>query len=119
MRAGKTIEFYGHRSNDELCDLYADAKAVLFPGHEDFGLVPVEAMACGTPVIALRAGGALETIIEGKTGMFFDDLSTDSLQYVLQKFDQKMYSKEDCIAQAKKFSRSAFEEKIRAAIGIM
>jgi len=116
--AGKTIEFYGYRNSDELGDLYADAIAVLFPGEEDFGLVPLEAMACGTPVIAHRSGGALETIIEHKTGEFFDDATVESLQTSVQKFDQKKYSKEDCKQRASEFSMKKFTDEITKVIAL-
>jgi glycosyltransferase involved in cell wall biosynthesis len=114
--AGDTIEFYGYRSSDELGDLYADATAVLFPGEEDFGLVPLESMACGTPVIAHRIGGALETIVEGKTGEFFDDATATSLQLVLQKFDQKKYTKEACQQRAAEFTEEKFTTAISALV---
>jgi len=114
--AGNTIEFYGYRSNDELGDLYADATAVIFPGEEDFGLVPLESMACGTPVIAHRIGGALETIVEGKTGEFFDDATATSLQEILQNFDQKNYTKEACQQRAAEFSEEKFTTAISAVV---
>ncbi|PIR54044.1 glycosyltransferase family 4 protein [Candidatus Peregrinibacteria bacterium CG10_big_fil_rev_8_21_14_0_10_42_8] len=114
--AGNTIEFYGYRNGDELGDLYTDATAVLFPGEEDFGLVPLEAMACGTPVIAHRSGGALETIIEHKTGEFFDDANADSLQTALKNYDQKKYSKEECKQRASEFSMKKFTDEITKII---
>src|SRR3989339_529989 len=66
--AGKNTEFYGYRQSDELKDLYRSAKLTIVPGEEDFNLVALESMACGTPVLAYRAGGPLETVVEGKTG---------------------------------------------------
>lgn len=114
--AGPTISFHGHASREELRSLYADARAVLFPGDEDFGLVPLEAMACGTPVVAYRSGGALETIIEGETGEFFDEPTAESLQKSMQKLELKKYSTDTLVAQAKKFSRVAFEAKIRQSV---
>lgn len=114
--AGPNVEFYGWRQNDELSDLYANAKATIFCGDEDFGLVPLESMACGTPVVAFKSGGALETIVEGVTGEFFSEPTADSLLSVMKKFDQKKYSKVECREQAKKFSRSTFEAGIRDAI---
>lgn len=114
--AGPTVEFYGWRQSDELKDLMCDAEAIVFPGDEDFGLVPLESMACGTPVIAFRSGGALETMVERKTGEFFTEATADSLANVLQNFDRKKYKKEELIAQAKKFSRERFEKEIRNAV---
>lgn len=106
--AGPTIAFYGHRSGDELKDLYADAKAVIFPGLEDFGMVPVESMASGTPVIAFRGGGALESVTEGITGEFFDEPTEESLLGVVQKFEQKKYSKETLRAAAAPYKTVSF-----------
>jgi glycosyltransferase involved in cell wall biosynthesis len=114
--AGPTIEFYGYREYNELGDLYADATAVIFPGQEDFGLVPLEAASCGTPVIAFRGGGALETIIEGKTGTFFDEQNVQSLMNVLETFDAKNFAVENCKNRAKEFSRRQFEKQIKEAV---
>ncbi len=114
--AGPTIEFYGYRQGDELRDLYSDAKAVLFPGEEDFGLVPIEANACGTPVIAYRAGGALETQVEGVTAAYFDEQNPDSLAKILHGFEHKKYSKENCRSNAEKFRQSRFEQELHTHI---
>ncbi len=89
---------------------------MIFPGHEDFGLVPVEANACGTPVIAYRAGGALETQIEGVTAAFFDHQTADSLAETLKSFDHKKYSYENCRKQAETFRRSHFEQQLHTKI---
>ncbi len=114
--AGPTIHFYGYRRGDELRDLYRDAQAVIFPGLEDFGLVPIEANASGTPVIAYRGGGALETQIEGVTAAFFDEHSADSLMKTLELFDHKKYSKENCRKNAERFRQSHFEQQLHTKI---
>jgi len=114
--AGPTVKFLGYTDTPTLKRLYANAKAVIFPGYEDFGLVPLEAAAAGTPTIAYRGGGALETIIEGTTGEFFAEPTTDSLVTTLQKYEQKKYSESAAREQAERFRRQHFEEGIRAAI---
>ena len=119
--AGKTVEFVGEVTQAEKYRLMAGAKAFIFPSEdEDFGITPVEAMACGTPVIAHRSGGVMETIIEGKTGMFFDELKVDSLVKAIKQFNNlsagrqgMKFNPEDCIKQAKKFSKERFIYKIR------
>ncbi len=113
--AGPHTEFYGFRENEELGDIFTKARATIFPGDEDFGLVPLESMACGTPVIAYKGGGALETITE-ETGAFFDEPNADSLLRVLENFEQNNYSKEDCKSQARQFSNERFKTQIQQAI---
>lgn len=84
--AGSTIEFRGRVSNEELLQLYQNCRAFIFPGEEDFGIMPLEAQACGRPVIAYGRGGVLETIQEGQTGLFFEQQDQDSLRAVIEKF---------------------------------
>ncbi|MFH1444550.1 MAG: glycosyltransferase [Candidatus Peregrinibacteria bacterium] len=114
--AGPTVEMLGYVTDEELKSLYTGATATLFPGEEDFGLVPVESMACGTPVVALRKGGALETIVEGKTGAFFSELTAASLADVLRDFKKESFDPATCRAQAEKFSRQKFEEHVQSAL---
>ncbi len=114
--AGPSVELLGYVTDDELKSLYAAATATIFPGEEDFGLVPVESMACGTPVVALQKGGALETIVEGKTGAFFSELTAASLANVLRDFKKESFDPSACRAQAEKFSRTKFEERIRQEV---
>jgi len=114
--AGPTVEFCGYVPDAQLKNLYTHATATLFPGEEDFGLVPLESMACGTPVIAFRAGGPLETIVEGKTGAFFDEPTAASLAQALQKFKREDFDSTVCRAQAETFSRKKFEEQMQQTI---
>lgn len=112
--AGPTIEFVGHVSDEELAQLYSGCQAFIFTAlDEDFGIVPVEAMSFGKPVIALRQGGVVESIIEGKTGEFFDEPTVESLVKVLKKFKPEKYKPEDCRKQAQKFSKERFKREIR------
>ena len=117
--AGPTIEFYGWREGDELADLYVNAIATIVPGEEDFGLVPLESMATGTPVIAFGKGGPLETVIENETGTFFHENNSENLIQILTSFDPKKYSGEKCRKQAEKFSESTFVYNINSSINAM
>lgn len=111
--AGPTVQFLGYQPEEEVRSLYTYATATIFPGYEDFGLVPVESMACGTPVIAYRGGGALETIIEGETGAFFDEQTPTSLATILRNFDHNKYSEEKCRLRGQEFRKSEFEQQLR------
>jgi glycosyltransferase involved in cell wall biosynthesis len=112
--AGPTVEFLGYVSDRRLWQIYADCKAFIYPAEEqDFGIVPVEAMAAGKPVIALAQGGVLESVVPGKTGEFFKDPTVESLIRILKRFDISNYQSEDCIRQAKKFSKERFKVEIK------
>ncbi len=117
--AGNTVEFVGAVSDKQLSDYYSHCKALIFPGEEDFGLVMVEAQVHGKPVIAYRAGGALEIVREGKTGEFFDRQTPESLIDVLKTFDITGYNKTDCISNAKRFSFEVFEKEIKRSISLL
>ena len=111
--AGPTITFTGYKSNEEVRDLYTQSSAVLFTSNDDFGLVPLEANACGTPVSALQAGGALETVT-GHTGVFFTEPTKESLSGALQQFEAQQFDPDACRAHAEQYRRALFEEKIRS-----
>jgi len=106
--AGKNVEFLGRVSDDQVDKLYSTCRALIFPGIEDFGMVPVEAQAAGAPVIAFRAGGALETIRENETGIFFDEQSANSLIEAVNRFEKMRFDPLTCRRQAKKFSPDNF-----------
>ena len=114
--AGPTVEFLGYVPEENLPDLYRGAIATIFPGDEDFGLVPLESQACGTPVIAFRSGGALETVQENVTGEFFGEPTATSLAETLQHFDRNRFQEATCRTHARKFSRETFERGIREAV---
>ena len=107
------IEFIGPVSDDKLSELMRGCTALIFPTSEDFGITPIEAMAAGKPVIAYRGGGALETVVEGKTGEFFDKQTADSLLEIVKKFNPKDYNKDECRSQASKFSKEEFKRKLK------
>ena len=107
--AGSTVEFVGRVSDEQLADYYGHAKAFLFPGIEDFGLTPLEAMAGGCPVLAYGEGGALETVVDGETGMFFYEQSADSLALCIEDFEQRSFNAAACRARAEQFSTDVFK----------
>jgi glycosyltransferase involved in cell wall biosynthesis len=115
---GNKVTFTSRVSNEKLRELYAGAKALIFPGIEDFGIVPLEAQAAGTPVIALRAGGALETVVENKTGLFFDEQNVHSLTAAIEEFEAKQssFSIPTLKAHATTFSTKCFNKKITSFI---
>ncbi|MDP1845591.1 MAG: glycosyltransferase [Candidatus Moranbacteria bacterium] len=116
--AGPKTKFAGWKKDEELKKYYKQARAFLFPGEDDFGITPVEAMAQGTPVLALRKGGATETIIEGETGEFFDDPTIESMADGVRRFmaRESEYDIEKIKEQARKFSKDIFMERIKKVI---
>lgn len=110
------VVFLGRVSDDELRGIYSHAKALIFPGMEDFGIVPVEAQAAGVPVIAYGGGGALETVVDGQTGCFFDETSCDSLSRAMEEFESRRWQEDLCRRNAVKFSKGEFVRRIRSGI---
>ncbi|MBN2090951.1 glycosyltransferase [candidate division KSB1 bacterium] len=129
--AGKNIEFVGWAVGTELQNYYANCKALIFPGEEDFGIVPVEAQAFGKPVIALGVGGALETVIgiwpandgnyspqtnEQYTGVFFSEPATEPLIKAVEFFERINFSKELIRQHALQFDKELFRQRIKSFI---
>ena len=108
--AGPTVRFLGRLEADELRQQILASRALIFPGEEDFGMVPVEVQAAGRPVIAFRKGGAMETVAEGKTGLFFAEQSVDSLLGALDDFESRMddFDPQAINAHAQRFSPRHF-----------
>jgi glycosyltransferase involved in cell wall biosynthesis len=104
----RSREFLGWRSDEEVRELYQRASAVLLPGIEDFGMVPVEAQACGTPVVALGAGGACETVQHGVTGVLVDHESVEAFANGIDECQRQRFDREAIRAGAERFSRERF-----------
>jgi glycosyltransferase involved in cell wall biosynthesis len=113
---GTTTTMLGFVDDARLNELLGDARAAVLPGEEDFGLLPLEAAAAGRPAIAYRAGGALETIVEGATGEFFDEPSAGSLARALRAFDASRYDAGVLRAHAETFAPQRFIERLRAIV---
>lgn len=109
--SGNNIKFLGQVDDDQLINYYQNAKAVIFPQEEDYGLVPLEAQACGTPVLAFGRGGALETVLPNKTGLFFTKQTPESLVDCVTRFEKHEIDYLDCINQAKKFTQDKFKKQ--------
>ena len=108
--AGSNVEFLGPLGADDLLRLYRGARAFILPGEEDFGIAVLEAQACGTPVVAYSRGGARETVLEGKTGLFFDEPTPESLLAALDKLKGLTFNKSIVRTHALGFSRDIFKE---------
>ena len=114
--AGTTTEMLGYVSDTEMNRLIGEARAALLPGEEDLGLVPIEAAAAGRPTIAFRGGGARETVIEGTTGLFFDEPSPESLASVLRSFDSRAFDARRLREHAEQFAPDRFIAKFREIV---
>jgi glycosyltransferase involved in cell wall biosynthesis len=111
--AGRNVEFLGRLNDDEaVVRLYAGCRALIFTGEEDLGLAPLEAASCGRPTIAYAKGGALETIIEDATGVFFKEQSADSLKAAVNRFTQMRFDGRAVRRQAEGFDKENFKKKV-------
>ena len=114
--AGAKIKFKDNVSDSELPNYLQNAEAFIFPGVDDFGIAPVEAMAAGCPVIAYRAGGAIDTVKENISGVFFDTQNVDSLKNAVLDFEKRRFTQDRIIAHAQLFSNEKFKSSISETI---
>lgn len=112
-RAKSNIEFLERVDDHELAQYYAQAKAFIFPQEEDFGIVAIEAMAAGRPIIAYRGGDIVEHMIEGKTGIFFDTQTADALVTVVKNFDDHIFDASFIREQSLRFDREHFQRTMK------
>jgi len=110
--AKPNVKFLGRVSDGEAQELLARCRGFLFPGEEDFGITPLEANACGKPVIAFAGGGALETIVDGVTGNFFREPTVQSLVHVVRQFDDRVFDTKTMRRHAEKFGTEVFKQKL-------
>lgn len=119
-RAAPNIEFLGYQPEETVASLLGQARGFVCAAEEDFGIAIVEAQAAGCPVIAYKAGGALETIVEGATGLFFVEQSSKSLMAAVNKFEEEMvhcFRESDLIANARQFRKERFQRSFREFVG--
>lgn len=114
--AKDNIKFLGRQPDSIIKEYYSKCRAFLFPGDEDFGITPLEAQASGRPVIAFGKGGALETVVENETGVFFEEQTVDSLKDAVNRFQNIKFDKQAIRKHAEKFDESIFKEKIQKFI---
>ena len=107
------IRFVGAVPDKELKRLYREARALIFPQEEDFGIVPLEAQACGTPVIAFAKGGALETV---KDGVFFYERTPEAVRQAVLQFEERKFDPESLRQWAQQFDKSEFKNKIKCSV---
>jgi glycosyltransferase involved in cell wall biosynthesis len=108
------VELLGGLSDAQLRAVYADAGVLVAASHEDFGLTPLEAAAFGVPAVALRGGGFLETVVEGETGLFFDEPEPELIAAALEKHDRHQWDPDTLRARAELFGEARFIERIRS-----
>lgn len=112
------VQLLGKVPGGDLTGLYQNARALIFPAEEDFGIVPVEAMACGTPVLAYGRGGALDSVIDGKTGLFFREQSPEAIRETVQRFElqRHKFDPETISAHAFGFGAERFRREFAAVV---
>ena len=112
-KAKKNVEILGYQKDHQLCTLLQNAKGFVFAAVEDFGILPVEAQACGTPVIAFGKGGALESIVENQTGIFFKEQTVSSLIQAIHQFEKETF--DPCLIRrhAERFDVKCFTKQFQ------
>jgi glycosyltransferase involved in cell wall biosynthesis len=114
--AGPSVTFTGRLPDREVADLMGRCQALIFPGVDDFGITPVQAMAAGRPVIAYAAGGALDTVIEGRTGLFFREPAPEALGAAVEQLEALTFDPARIRRHAERFGRPLFEQQLAAFI---
>ncbi len=118
--AGPTVQFLGRLSDEEVVGLYRRCRLLVFPGEEDYGIVPLEAQACGRPVVAFGRGGALETVADGVSGVFFPEQTEDALEDAVRRAARATWNPAAIRANAERFGPAQFLEgmarEIRASL---
>lgn len=115
-RASPPVEFLGEVSDEKLRELYRRCRALIFPGREDFGMVPVEAQACGRPVICYGAGGVVESVIDGQTGVHFEPQTREALLAAVERFEQMRWDPARIRERSLRFSRRRFQDEMGALL---
>jgi glycosyltransferase involved in cell wall biosynthesis len=114
--AKTNIKILGELSFEELKKQMQNAKALVYAAEEDFGIIPVEAQACGTPVIAYGKGGCMETVVENITGIFFSNQSSNDIIQCVNKFEKLSFNSEEIRINAERFSKERFEYEFRSFV---
>jgi glycosyltransferase involved in cell wall biosynthesis len=115
-RAALNVRFLGHVSRDTVIEQVSRARSLILPGIEDFGITPLEAMAAGTPVVALGKGGVLDSVVPGATGIFFDAPEVHSLRRALDEVEVRPWDRAAIRAHAARFTRARFQEQFRQVV---
>jgi glycosyltransferase involved in cell wall biosynthesis len=113
-RAPRNVQFLGRVTDERLRDLYRGCRALIFPGIEDFGMTPVEAQACGKPVICYGGGGVTESVVDGKTGLYFRPQEPEALAEAVERAEQRVWDAAEIRRHSLKFSRSRFRDRMEA-----
>ncbi|MFL6247799.1 MAG: glycosyltransferase [Thermoanaerobaculia bacterium] len=117
--SGTNVELLGAVPRDVIIDHLSRARSLILPGVEDFGITPLEAMALGTPVVALGEGGVRDSVLDGETGIFFDRAEVDSLRRALDEVESRQWDRESIRAHAAKFSRAAFDTRFQEQLSAL